>query len=173
MRGWVYAFPPLAECRASFETLIDQRIEWPEPQRDWDVEGRASAEDEFADFPPSHTTHKRESVLRMAELKNAREFFVPPLVQPPKARLDARSACGTGICPTFHTYHPNFRQLATETTRAGCVPEGDRALFPPFFIQLLKKVYGRLDKPPRHRHFSCHPFENKVGQVGYKEKCPK
>ena len=60
-RGRAYDFPPLAECRAAFETLIEQRIEWPEPQRDWDIEGRASSEDEFADCPTSHTTNKREN----------------------------------------------------------------------------------------------------------------
>ena len=46
-RDYAYEFPPLAECRAAFENLIQQKIDWPE-QRDWLVEGRASVDDEFA-----------------------------------------------------------------------------------------------------------------------------
>jgi hypothetical protein len=32
--GSIYEFPPLAECRRAFETLIQQEIDWPE-EDDW------------------------------------------------------------------------------------------------------------------------------------------
>ena len=32
--GPIYEFPPLADCRAAFERLIQQEIDWPE-QKDW------------------------------------------------------------------------------------------------------------------------------------------
>jgi hypothetical protein len=35
--GFIYEFPPLAECRAAFEALIQQEIDWPE-QDDWRAE---------------------------------------------------------------------------------------------------------------------------------------
>ena len=46
--GYVYEFPPLADCRAAFEKMIQQSVEWP-AQDDWQTEGRECAAGDFSE----------------------------------------------------------------------------------------------------------------------------
>jgi hypothetical protein len=48
--GPIYEFPPLADCRAAFERLIQQEIDWPE-QEDWRDKNAFSANYMFASAP--------------------------------------------------------------------------------------------------------------------------
>jgi hypothetical protein len=49
-RGSIYEFPPLADCRAALEKMIQQGVEWPD-QDDWQIEGRESAAMGFFSSP--------------------------------------------------------------------------------------------------------------------------
>jgi hypothetical protein len=50
--GSIYEFPPLSECRAAFERLIQQDIEWPE-QEDWHDKNAFSSVFGQVPFPPT------------------------------------------------------------------------------------------------------------------------